>query len=308
MFDREQLETFASVVEHGSFDRAAQLLNVTRGAISQRMRALEETVGSVLVLRERPVRATSRGEALLRHVKALRLLEGSVLHELRDGGQDSGALPVAIAVNSDSLIGWFGTVLDRLLELRHIALEIISDDQDHTFSRLSRGEVLGCISTESRAMPGYVAECLGNMRYRCLARSEFVQSYFPRGLDVASLLKAPAILFDRKDGLHDQFLESLFGFRIERYPRHYIPSPGALLQAVRSGGGYGMVPMRQDGDDNLHEWGLVDLAPGRHVDVTLHWHHWSSELRIARAITKLVTEEAQRQLLPVTGVSPAPGL
>lgn len=297
MFDREQLETFASVLEYGSFDRAAKLLNVTRGAVSQRMRALEEVVGSVLVLRERPVRATSRGEVLLRHVKALRMLEGSVLHELRDGAQDAAALRVAIAVNSDSLSGWFGTVLDRLLEWRHIALEIISDDQDHTFARLSRGEVLGCISTESRPMPGYVAECLGCMRYRCLARPELVRSCFPQGLDVASILKAPAILFDRKDSLHDQFLENLFGFRIERYPRHYIPSPSALQQAVRAGRGYGMVPVRRDGDENLREWNLVDLAPGHHMDVTLYWHHWNSELSVAHDITALVTAEARRELL-----------
>lgn len=37
MLNREQLETFASVVEHGSFDRAAAVLNVTKGAVSQRI-------------------------------------------------------------------------------------------------------------------------------------------------------------------------------------------------------------------------------------------------------------------------------
>lgn len=298
MFDREQLETFASVVEHGSFDRAAQQLSVTRGAVSQRIRALEEAVGSVLVLRERPVRPTSRGEVLLRHVKALRMLEGAVLRELGHGRENLDALSVAIAVNSDSLVGWFGSVLDSLLELRHIAVEIISDDQDHTFSHLSRGEVLGCISTESRAMPGYISECLGSIRYRCLGKAEFVQSRFPRGLDVASILAAPAIVFDRKDSLHDEFLKGVFSFPIERYPRHYISSPEALLRAVRAGRGYGMVPVHRDGDENLREWGLVDLVPGRHTDVTLYWHCWSSELPVAREITSLVTAEARRQLIP----------
>jgi LysR family transcriptional regulator (chromosome initiation inhibitor) len=37
MLDRDQLETFATVAEQQSFERAAVMLNVTRGAISQRV-------------------------------------------------------------------------------------------------------------------------------------------------------------------------------------------------------------------------------------------------------------------------------
>jgi LysR family transcriptional regulator (chromosome initiation inhibitor) len=41
MLDRDQLETFATVVEQQSFDRAATVLSITRGAVSQRIKALE---------------------------------------------------------------------------------------------------------------------------------------------------------------------------------------------------------------------------------------------------------------------------
>jgi LysR family transcriptional regulator (chromosome initiation inhibitor) len=40
MLDRDQLETFATVVEQQSFDRAATALSITRGAVSQRIKAL----------------------------------------------------------------------------------------------------------------------------------------------------------------------------------------------------------------------------------------------------------------------------
>ena len=43
MLDRDQLETFATVVEQQSFDRAASVLSITRGAVSQRIKALELT-------------------------------------------------------------------------------------------------------------------------------------------------------------------------------------------------------------------------------------------------------------------------
>ena len=37
MLDREQLETFATVAEEQSFEKAALKLNITRGAVSQRL-------------------------------------------------------------------------------------------------------------------------------------------------------------------------------------------------------------------------------------------------------------------------------
>jgi hypothetical protein len=68
MLDRDQLETFAIVVEQQSFDRAANVLSITRGAVSQRIKALEESLSTVQGRRERPVAATHAGEVLPRHV------------------------------------------------------------------------------------------------------------------------------------------------------------------------------------------------------------------------------------------------
>lgn len=82
MLDRDQLETFAMVVEQRSFDRAANVLSITRGAVSQRIKALEESLATILVVRERPISLTHAGEVLMRHVKALRIMEGSALQEL----------------------------------------------------------------------------------------------------------------------------------------------------------------------------------------------------------------------------------
>ena len=50
MLDRDQLETFATVAEEQSFERAALKLNITRGAVSQRIKALEESLATVLLI------------------------------------------------------------------------------------------------------------------------------------------------------------------------------------------------------------------------------------------------------------------
>ena len=114
MLDRDQLETFATVAEEQSFERAASVLNITRGAVSQRIRSLEESLATVLLMREKPIVPTPAGEVMLRHVKALRLLEGAAHAGTRCRPPGPHApVPLAIAVNADSLATWFPVVLQR---------------------------------------------------------------------------------------------------------------------------------------------------------------------------------------------------
>ncbi|OGB39023.1 MAG: transcriptional regulator ArgP [Burkholderiales bacterium RIFCSPLOWO2_12_67_14] len=295
MLDRDQLETFATVIEQQSFERAAAVLSITRGAVSQRIKALEESLSTVLVVRERPISPTQAGEIVLRYVKALRVLEGSVLQALAPTPKPHAPVPLAIAVNADSLATWFPEVLRELLLSPLIALEVIADDQDHTSALLSRGDVIGCISTGSKPAESFSAEWLGAMEYRCYATPAFAHTSFPDGLTVPAVLAAPAVLFNRKDSLHDDFLKRRFGFAIERYAKHYLPSPVALLEGVAMGAGYGLVPSSQAAP-LVAAGQLVDLCPVERVMVDLYWHHWDLEPPLARDISALIVRVAQMNL------------
>ena len=79
--DGQQLAAFAAVIELGSFDAAAARLHVTPSAISQRIKALEQRVGQVLVVREKPCSATAAGVPLLRLAAQTALLEAETLAE-----------------------------------------------------------------------------------------------------------------------------------------------------------------------------------------------------------------------------------
>ncbi len=307
MLDREQLETFATIIEQGTFERAATTLNVTRGAVSQRIKALEECLSAVLLVRDKPVIPTQSGEVLLRYVKALRLFEDAALAELVPGRSPRCPVPLAIAVNADSLATWVPKLLWPVLLKRSIALEVVADDQDHTVTRLARGEVIGCISTESKPAVGFVADALGEMEYRCYATPEFAAKYFAEGFSVAAVISAPAILFNRKDSLHDEFLESVFRFRIERYVKHYLPSPNALLEAVRAGVGYGLVPSVQ-ARAAIDSGALIDLMPASAVFVKLYWHHWVAEPPQAKEITELIVTQGRRVLCELSKGADSSGL
>lgn len=92
IFDRQQLETFAVVVEQKNFGSAAKELNVTRGAVSQRIIALKEALGTLLLVRDGNI-PTPAGEALLRHVQALKLMEAETLGKSNPIRADCQRLP-----------------------------------------------------------------------------------------------------------------------------------------------------------------------------------------------------------------------
>ncbi len=98
--DPRQTEAFRFVIKTGSFEQAAARLHLTPPAISQRVRALESALGSALVVRSRPCRATATGQRLLQYLKRARLLESDLMAELAE--RSDAPLMVVAALNADT--------------------------------------------------------------------------------------------------------------------------------------------------------------------------------------------------------------
>lgn len=299
MLDPRQLEALAAVVEHGGFGPAAQALKLTLAAVSLRLKSLEDQLGQRLLVRGKRVRATPAGQALLGHVKQMRLMEADLLAGLRGGEARAGARwqSLSVAINADSVASWFLPGVAPLLQRHHLLIEVVIDDQDHTHDALKSGDVVGCVTTRADAMRGCVAEPLGVMRYHGLATPELAQRCrTPRGaLSPHKLLAQPAVIFNRKDALQDAFLEQHIGLRQPAYPRHYVPAVQAFETAIELGLGWGMVPAQ-----HLPQYpGLVELLPGATVDVALYWQHWVHEPPSAQRLTAAVKAAAQQSLAPL---------
>ena len=89
-------------------------------------------------MRGKTVRATAAGQALLAHVKQLRLMEADLVGGL--GGHGPGAATawqtLSVAVNADSLVSWFLPGVAALLTRHRLLLDVVIDDQDHTHESL----------------------------------------------------------------------------------------------------------------------------------------------------------------------------
>lgn len=261
MLDYPALRALAEIIRRGSFEAAAHALSVTPSAISQRIKALEDRSGAVLIDRGPPARGTEAGLRLAAHLDQVRLLEAAL-----SDGSDSAATPVTrVAINADSLATWAMAPLSFAPGL----IDLIIDDQDHAQEWLRSGQVAAALTSNNQPVTGCDSILLGHMRYRPTASPEFVRKHFLNGVTMENLSKAPSLRFNLKDGLQEQWAARFTGQRIA-LPLHHIPSSHAFAEATRLGLGWGMNPESMIKDD-LRRGVLIDLAPDMPFDVPLYW-------------------------------------
>lgn len=288
-----QLAAFAAVLEEGSFDLAARRLSVTPSAISQRIKALEDRLGQVLVIRHLPCRPTPAGEALLRRVRPMQALQAEALAELLPAGS-TPARSVAIAVNADSLHTWLVAPLAKMHSESGLLFDVRVDDQDHTLDLLRDGSVLGAVTAEARPVQGCNVLPLGVMRYQAIAAPGFVARHFAAGVEARCLATAPMIVFNRKDDLQWRFVRGITRARL-RPPVHYLPSSTGFVDAAALGLGWCLAPESLLVEP-LRAKRVVVIAPGRHLDVSLYWQYAAVRSSTLDAVGKALRAAAATSL------------
>jgi LysR family transcriptional regulator (chromosome initiation inhibitor) len=294
-YDPAALECLAAIVEEGGFERAAQRLNITQSAVSQRLRALEAQVGTVLIVRSRPLRPTSAGNLLLKHTKQVRLLRADLERDLRELAPSStgGAREeerISIAVNADSLATWALPALNGLVQ-QGLLLEVIADDQDFTDEWLREGQVLGCITTLKQALRGCKVVPLGAMEYVAIAEAGYAKQRFPGGLTAHNFRDAPFIAFNRKDDMQSEFVGKAFGLRRVALNQIFVPSSEGQVRAVLAGWGVSVVPELL-ARGLIAQGQLVTLAPRAALPIQLYWHCWNLQSEVLDQLTAALTAAA----------------
>lgn len=277
MLDYALLDALVAVVRHGSFDRAARALNVTPSAVSQRVKLLEERVGSVLVKRGQPCVATTSGALLCRHTERVQLLESELGGQLPAVPALADALgdewpTLRVAVNDDSVGTWFIDAVAAFCNERRMLLDIVIDDQDHTAQRIRDGSVQGAVTTQAEPVQGCRSTRLGRMRYRAVCSPAFFSRHFAGGVNRDSLRRAPCVDFNPKDELQERFIRRVTRADVDP-PRHWIPHVAGFVRACVTGMGWGMCPDRMTAD-LMQRGELVEMTPGRALDVDLYWQSW----------------------------------
>ncbi|HEY0824576.1 MAG TPA: LysR family transcriptional regulator ArgP [Ramlibacter sp.] len=300
-FDPAALEALAAIVEEGGFERAAQRLHITQSAVSQRLRALEAQVGTVLIVRSRPLKPTSAGHLLLKHTRQLRLLRADLERDLRDLAPSSAGGTreeerISLAINADSIATWALPALNALAR-QGLPLEIITDDQDFTQEWLREGQVLGCVTTMKQPLRGCKVVSLGAMPYVAVAQADYARERLGGALSAHNFRDTPFIAFNRKDDMQAEFVGKAFGLRRVSLHQLFVPSSEGQVRAVLAGWGVSVVPellvrgLVAQGE-------LVNVAPKASVPVQLYWHCWNLDSVVLDQLTSALTQAAAGALSP----------
>ncbi|WP_134495195.1 LysR family transcriptional regulator ArgP [Microvirga pakistanensis] len=293
MLDYAHLSALTAVIRTGSFERAAQHLNITPSAVSQRIKLLEERLGVVLVVRGQPCTATQVGQRLCQHVEQVALLESS-LHEDLPGLQ-AGNQPVTlrIAVNADSLATWF---IKAMARTEGYLFDLVLDDQDHSAEWLRRGEVVAAVTAHATPIQGCDCHALGALRYVATASPEYCAQWFADGFGKSAAARAPCLIFNQKDRLQADWLRQAFGTDLQP-PLHWLPSSQAFVDAALAGIGWGMNPEPLV-MEHLRAGRLVALRPDQPLDVPLFWQQSRIVAPVLGRMTRTVVQEARTMLVP----------
>ncbi|MBI1171558.1 ArgP/LysG family DNA-binding transcriptional regulator [bacterium] len=287
MFDPAQLAALAAVHRRGSFDLAASALHVTPSAISQRIKALEEAAGCLLIRRGQPCTATETGLRLVRHHEEISLLNKALAEDL---ALSAGPAVLRIAINADSLATW---VIPALARTEGFLYDLIIDDQDFSQDLLKRGEVSGAITSHPGPLQGCDTVALGRLRYRATASPGFVARWFANGVTPAALSLAPSLRFDDKDGLQAQWARR-FGHEAA-LPSHRLASSHGFLDACLAGLGWSMNPEALVARA-LAQGRLVDLGPQAPLDLDLYWQFNRLTARALEPLTQSLLSAAKAML------------
>lgn len=304
MLDPALVAAVAAVVREGSFERAARALSVTPSAVSQRVRLIEERLGTVLIARGQPCTATETGARLCRHAELVGMLEADLRRDLpllaTEPMPDGGRPTLRVAVNADSLGTWFIDAMADFGQHESALLDVAVDDQDHTAEWLLRGHVLAAVTSLAAPVQGCRSRKIGTLRYVATASPAFMRRWFAQGLTGEALGRAPSLLFNRKDRLQAQWVRRVLrpagGARREiDLPTHWLPATQAFIDAALAGIGWGMNPLPL-AQPHLAAGRLVELVPGQPLDVPLYWQCARLPVPMLDRLTASVTRVAARAL------------
>jgi LysR family transcriptional regulator (chromosome initiation inhibitor) len=292
--DYRALAVLDAVASQGSFEKAALALGISQSAVSQRIKALEDASGRLLIVRGQPAVPTGLGQRLVSHHRNVKLMEAALDIDL---GNKVSMPEIALAVDAASLATWFPMSLQPLLSPPRCQLKVQQATQDMALHLVQEGSVFGCIAA-AREHPDQHANGpemtpLGKMRYVCVATPVFAGHWFGDGFsaEVARLTPAVAVDQDMMSG----FLRDVLDLN-GPYPHHTMPLSAATSACIHGSLAYGLMPLAQV-SAALAEDRLVDLAPGHHVDVALNWHAWNLDTPFTRALTEQIVATARRYLL-----------
>jgi DNA-binding transcriptional LysR family regulator len=240
MLDFRSIETFLWVVKLGSFRGAAQRLNTTQPAISQRIAQLEREMGVKLLNRDhRAASPTPSGRQMMIYAEKLIGLRAQMVAEVGDATAMRGVLRLGVA---ETIVH---TWLPRLIKsvnaaYPNLSLEIEVDITPNLSARLLAQEIELAFVVGPLTDPGVHNRVLCDFPIGFLASPALGLGRDPLGL--AALAKFPIITFPRKTQPYEAVRALFNGPDLPPIRLHASASIATVIHMATEGLGIAVIP------------------------------------------------------------------
>lgn len=272
LFDYPYLETLLAVETEGTFEKAARLEGVTRSAISQKIRLLEERWGAAIITRK-PVSTTKLGHLLCRHIEHVRLLESRLQMQFGHQFDTSDILPNGIPlVFQDDLhpTGYLQNLTALVDEQSDFYLDVTTATGAELAEKMKSGLVKTAISTMFVASPLYDHYHLGSVDFQAVASPRFAKSNTGTPASESDLWCAPSFDYSASSNLCARYLSQRFGV-VGDTNSDYLPSTHGILNACLDHKCWAMLPSTLVKKDLL-AGRLVDLGTDDGLIIDLYFY------------------------------------
>ncbi len=233
------VEAYFWVVTLKSVTRAAEKLHLTQSAMSSRIAALEQELGTPLLdRRDKQFRVTVAGQRFFAHAERLLALQRDIKAEL--GGSAVAPVLLRLGTFESAVHSWLMDWVRQLhASLPGMALELTVETSPVLVDQLSRGAVDLTIATLPAAGSGVRAVALPSMPMAFVGHA---QRHRRRQWTLADLAGHDLLTFQRGSQPHVALLDLLHQARLEAPRIHTVSSISAMAQLVEDGFGIATLP------------------------------------------------------------------
>ena len=281
------LRVFATVAQYGNIQRAAEVLNLSRGAVSQRITQLERDLGTPLLVRgARGVSLTPAGARCGAAMDEALAIIDTALADIA-GPNDR----ITFHVGPSFMARWLMPRMERLKE-SFPGLSFATEIHDQSMDRsLGLGEIAVSPGTAPDPNPAHECRHLAELRLAAVCSPDFLRPDWPMGPETLLTLPLLQDAHRRWDRLAEEA-----GQRPTHAPLNFDRSALAL-DAAANGHGVAIAP---------HHIIEADLRTGRLVEVWVppepsgehlfvSWSkEWGANGSIRRVVAWLLREFGQR--------------
>ena len=239
----KEIAVFVKIIELGSFRAAAEDLNLTQSALTQRLKKLEEAVGVRLIERTtRTVAPTVVGASFLPVAKRMLVQFEQSMEDLNTLIRArTGQVTIASLISVATYV--LPGALKRFSEAHpNVSVRIFDDPEQEIAARVRRGEAEFGIDMETADQdPDVEVTPLLEDRYVLVFHPDYPG--LPDGsVAWADLAELPLVTYGARSGTNRLMHERLAGLPRTGKWRYEVQHLSTLLGLVRAGLGVGIVP------------------------------------------------------------------